>query len=377
MKPSSLSWLLSVNSTANQMNVASTSPSCRMSSSVSTPDARRPPRPRNATAVESSPSVAADAQSETMPANATITTFSSRVSGPSAASARRAAAGASGVDVSSGAMIRYSTSGISTMPASVGTDAASSQDPNPISTPKPFAISAPIGLAAIAVSHSAEERLRLTMPENIRKLPRRWRLLVAGLRAGRVGQRKREREDDAGARRVARKRRRDEAVHEEDAVRQSQRRSAEAADEQMADPRAETALHDRSRHQKGQHDEENRAVGKPGIRLRRREQAGQHRGGNGKDGRRQNRQGVGHDEDDGAGEDGEEPPRLNRQPLRRRREPHRRGSTARNHGGHDEGSPPAGGVRHGVAFRSRPRRSTERPWTTSSASWATYCHVNA
>ena len=43
-----------------------------------------------------------------------------------------------------------------------------------------FAISAPIGLAAIAVSHSADERLRLTMPENIRKLPRRCRLLSPG-----------------------------------------------------------------------------------------------------------------------------------------------------------------------------------------------------
>src|SRR5947207_378060 len=59
------------------------------------------------------------------------------------------------------------------MPASVGTEAASSHDPNPMRMPKDFAISAPIGLAAIAVSHSADERLRLTMPENIRKLPTR------------------------------------------------------------------------------------------------------------------------------------------------------------------------------------------------------------
>ena len=66
------------------------------------------------------------------------------------------------------------------MPAIVGTDAASSHVPNPISTPNPFAISAPIGLAAIAVSQSAEERLRLTMPENIRKLPRRRRLSSPG-----------------------------------------------------------------------------------------------------------------------------------------------------------------------------------------------------
>ena len=56
-----------------------------------------------------------------------------------------------------------------------------SQEPKLISTPSRFAMSAPIGLAAIAVSHSAEDRLRLTMPENIRKLPSRWRLLSPGL----------------------------------------------------------------------------------------------------------------------------------------------------------------------------------------------------
>ena len=61
MKPSSLSWLLSVKSTANQMNVASTSPSLAMSSSVRTPVASSTPSPRKAIAVESSPSVAADA----------------------------------------------------------------------------------------------------------------------------------------------------------------------------------------------------------------------------------------------------------------------------------------------------------------------------
>ena len=37
-----------------------------------------------------------------------------------------------------------------------------------ISTPELRAISAPSGLAAIAVNHSADDRLRLTMPENMR-----------------------------------------------------------------------------------------------------------------------------------------------------------------------------------------------------------------
>jgi hypothetical protein len=70
-------------------------------------------------------------------------------------------------------MIQKSSGGISAMAASVGTAAATSHDAKLISTPKLRAISVPIGLAAIAVSHSADERLRLTMPENIRKLPSR------------------------------------------------------------------------------------------------------------------------------------------------------------------------------------------------------------
>src|SRR5262249_16858635 len=75
-------------------------------------------------------------------------------------------------------------SGIRTMPASVGTEAATSHEPKAMSTPKVFAISVPSGFDAIAVSQSADERLRLTIPENIRKVPTRLRLaspLVAPL----------------------------------------------------------------------------------------------------------------------------------------------------------------------------------------------------
>ena len=103
-----------------------------------------------------------------MPTKVTATMRSSRESGPSAASALRAAAGASGVDVTSGVMIRCSRHGISAIAASVGTDEAMSHDPKVIVTPKLRAISAPSGLAAIAVNHNADDRLRLTMPENIR-----------------------------------------------------------------------------------------------------------------------------------------------------------------------------------------------------------------
>ena len=102
MKPSALSWPLRVKSTANQMKVASTSPSFAMSSRVKTPAASRMPRPRNATAVESRPIVAAAPQSATMPRKVAATIFSCRRKGPMASRARRAATGASGVEVTSG-----------------------------------------------------------------------------------------------------------------------------------------------------------------------------------------------------------------------------------------------------------------------------------
>ena len=78
--------------------------------------------------------------------------------------------------------------------------------------------------------------------------------------ACRLGERNRKRVEDARPRGVARKRRRDHRVDEKDAVRQSERRSAEDRDEPVADPRAETALHHGPRDQEGQHDQQNRAV---------------------------------------------------------------------------------------------------------------------
>ena len=65
-------------------------------------------------------------------------------------------------------MIRWSTHGSSAIAASVGTAEATSQVPKFMVTPKLRAISAPSGLAAMAVNHNADDRLRLTMPENIR-----------------------------------------------------------------------------------------------------------------------------------------------------------------------------------------------------------------
>ena len=103
-----------------------------------------------------------------MPTNVTATMRSWRDRVPIAASARLAAAGASGVDVTSGFMMRCRIHGSSTMAASVGTDAAISHDPNVIVRPNVRASSAPSGLPAMAVNHNADDTLRLAMPENIR-----------------------------------------------------------------------------------------------------------------------------------------------------------------------------------------------------------------
>src|SRR5215471_9117631 len=67
------------------------------------------------------------------------------------------------------------------MPASVGTEAAINHEPNAMWIPKLRAISEPSGLATIAVSHSADDRLRLAIPEYIRKRPRRGYLGSPGL----------------------------------------------------------------------------------------------------------------------------------------------------------------------------------------------------
>src|SRR6185503_4024255 len=63
----------------------------------------------------------------------------------------------------------------------VGTEAAISHEPNRMSTPDVLAMAAPRGLPAIAVSHRADDRDRLTIPENIRNLPRRCRSARSGV----------------------------------------------------------------------------------------------------------------------------------------------------------------------------------------------------
>ena len=62
---------------------------------------------------------------------------------------------------------------MSAMLASVGSEGKEEPRSELISTPNDRAISADWIGYAIAVIHSADERLGLTMPENIRKVPTR------------------------------------------------------------------------------------------------------------------------------------------------------------------------------------------------------------
>ena len=107
-------------------------------------------------------------QPVTISTNATAVIFSSRVSGPIAAIAVRAAAGASGVARTPGEWSFATTSGNRRIAVNAGTDAATSHVPKLMVRPNSRATWMPIGLADVAVIHSAEETARLAMPQNIR-----------------------------------------------------------------------------------------------------------------------------------------------------------------------------------------------------------------
>src|SRR5262249_40562622 len=104
----------------------------------------------------------------TMTAKVTATIHSSRESDPMLCSSLRAMAGASGVSVTPGGNSRERTKGSIRMVASAGTEAASSQLPKLIFSPDCAASDTPMGLAEVAVSHRADETLRLAMPQNMR-----------------------------------------------------------------------------------------------------------------------------------------------------------------------------------------------------------------
>ncbi len=78
-------------------------------------------------------------------------------------------------------MIRYSMYGSSDDRAERRHGSGEQPLPEPdLSTPAPLAISVPSGLAAMAVSHSADDTLRLAMPEYIRNAPSRRRSTRSG-----------------------------------------------------------------------------------------------------------------------------------------------------------------------------------------------------
>ena len=93
---------------------------------------------------------------------------SSRDSGPKVASALRAATGASGVLPTPGGKSRATTSGSSRIAVSAGTEAATQPLAEADLEPESCATWMPIGLADVAVIHSADETARLAIAQNIR-----------------------------------------------------------------------------------------------------------------------------------------------------------------------------------------------------------------
>ena len=149
--------------------MASVSPCVAMSSSVSTFVISSTPSPAKAMLVTLSFSVSAKIQPDTISTNATAVILSSRVSGPIAASAvarggrrvgRRAHAGRE--------ELRDDQRQQRGSPSAPAPRPSTSHLPKPISSPNSRAIWTPIGLADVAVIHSADETARLAMPQNIR-----------------------------------------------------------------------------------------------------------------------------------------------------------------------------------------------------------------
>ena len=194
-----------------------------MSSSVSTLAMSSTPKPANAMLVTFSFRVSANIQPDTITTKANAVIFSSRESGPIAASAVRAAAGASGVSRTPGGKTRERIRGIATIAISAGSDAVRSHLPNPISIPKCCAIWMPIGFAEVAVIQRADETARLAMPQNTRLSAEPASLRIVGARARSLRNRQHDGVENTGAGRIARKRRRDQRIREHDAVGDAER----------------------------------------------------------------------------------------------------------------------------------------------------------
>ena len=241
-----------------------------MSPRVRTPVASRTPRPRKATAVESRPSVAAAAHRPTMPANVAATIFSCGRSGPSSRERPPRGPGRLG---RRGHLGRDDLVEDERQQGHRGERRDRGGD-------EP---GAEADLEAVAAGDLGPERVRGHGREPERRRDGQARharehqeaaeapaALVPGLRARRLGHREHERVEDAGAGGVARERGRDHAVDEEDAVAEAERRPPEGAHHEVAEALAEAALHDGPRHEEGDDDQEDRAVGEAGVGLGRR-----------------------------------------------------------------------------------------------------------
>ena len=139
--------------------------------------------------------------------------------------------------------------------------------------------------------------------------------------SARLGQTDHERVQHAPSRGVARERGRDDAIHQEDAVREAQRRPSEQAHDEMAEPLPEPALDDGPRHQEGHHDEQNRRIRETGVRLGGSQKARQHGRGGSEHGGGENRECPDDDREDRGQEQREQPPRRDRESVRRGHEP--------------------------------------------------------
>ena len=131
------------------------------------------------------------------------------------------------------------------------------------------------------MSQRADETLEARHAAEHQVAAQAARLVVVRRRAAALGEGQDDRVEHAAARRIARKRRRDQGVGEEDAVAQAERGAPECADHEQADAPAEPALHDRVRDEEGDDDQQHARVREAGERLDRVDRAGQHRGRHG------------------------------------------------------------------------------------------------
>ena len=298
MNPSSFNWLLSVKSTANQMNVASTSPWLAMSSSVMTPVTSSAPRPRNAIAVESSPKRRGrrperdhddeDDQDDPFLARERAERRE-RLPRGGRRVWRRPHFG-SDEPVEDDRQQRHRAE------RRHGRGEQPSAEPDLDAEP-----AGDLGAERVGRHRRQPQRRRHAEAGDARIHQERAEpppVRAIGLRAGRIGQRQRQRIEHAGARGVAGKRRRDHGVEQEDRIGQPERRSAEPADDPVPAARAEAALDHGAGDEKRDDDEQDRAVGEAGVGLLGLEQAGEDGGRNREHRRRQDRQRADDDRED-------------------------------------------------------------------------------